>query len=590
MKEKMGKFIGKYWQIGVVLLLATGFFIGTSACIQNMAGHGAVKWMSPDSNANYIFAKLYGQAGEMSIFEKYGFASEDILHPRSIRSDMGVLKPVSFPGIILIYGTIASFTNYEIIPYLTPFFAALGIIFFYLLLRKIWGVKNAFISTIFLSIFPVYIYYTVRSMFHNVLFTVLLLGGLYFAYLMVEKKKIRIKFFDLAPRSLNWQSLIYASLSAVFLGLAVITRTSELMWILPALFILWVINIKRVGFLNLLFFIAVFLFTLTPQLYWNNILYGSFFSGGYPEMNSSIYDLTESSSALVKGALGRDWHQVPGIAHKIKDVFFYFGLHPRQAFDMFVNYFVVMFSWLFVFASGGLFMIFGFWHRWPRRYWGYISALAVISIILVVYYGSWQFFDNPDKTQFTIGNSYTRYWLPVYLGAMPLASFFLIRFTRGVFPYRAKKARSFFALRAPRPSFPINGVRAVIITIIAVLSLNFVFFGSDEGLSRAIYEREGKVDLFRGVVENTEGNAVIITKYHDKLIFPERKVIYGDLSDPNMIDIYANIIDKMPLYYIDFSLRDKDIKYLNERRLKEYDITIERKGLLNKDFDLYRLK
>src|SRR6056297_92242 len=231
-----------------VFMLALLFFAGVSYYNSLVRPQGGIFWQSPDENANYVFTKLYGQMEEMKIFEKYNLYAQDIMHPRSIRSDWGELKPVSFLGIIIIYGKIVSLLGYKIIPYLTPFFASLGIVFYNLLVKKIFGRRNAFISAFFLAGFPVYVYYTARSMFHNVLFLVLLLGCLYFSYLLVEKSnKAKKKFFSLNLKEINWPTGIFAALGGYLLGLALMVRTSEAIWLLPTLGILWLFNFKKIG-------------------------------------------------------------------------------------------------------------------------------------------------------------------------------------------------------------------------------------------------------------------------------------------------------------------------------------------------------
>ena len=39
----------------------------------------------------------------------------------------------------------------------------------------------------------------------------------------------------------------------------------------------------------------------------------------------------------------------------------------------------------------------------------------VVSAWLLVVYGSWWFSDNPDPTAITLGSSYVRYFLPLYI-------------------------------------------------------------------------------------------------------------------------------------------------------------------------------
>jgi hypothetical protein len=115
-----------------VLVAALFFFLATAGYIFLNQRDGSVKWNSPDETANYYFTKSYATTHTLSHFEPADAIAGDLVIPRSIKSDRGWLKPVSFLGIILIYGTIGSWTSPAVIPYLTPFFGALGIIFFYL--------------------------------------------------------------------------------------------------------------------------------------------------------------------------------------------------------------------------------------------------------------------------------------------------------------------------------------------------------------------------------------------------------------------------------------------------------------------------
>ncbi|HTW96463.1 MAG TPA: hypothetical protein VMD74_02255, partial [Candidatus Methylomirabilis sp.] len=103
----MINFIKHYWREICVALLAAGFFAASCAFISFTQKDLPGKWASPDETANYVFAKLYAQTGQLTIYEKYNPFVDEIMQPRSFRSDGGFLKPVSFLGIILIYGTIA---------------------------------------------------------------------------------------------------------------------------------------------------------------------------------------------------------------------------------------------------------------------------------------------------------------------------------------------------------------------------------------------------------------------------------------------------------------------------------------------------
>jgi hypothetical protein len=570
------KRILKNWRIAAILLLAAIFFIGTASYNYFAQQDNFVKFGSPDENANYVFAKLYGQTNGLTIFEKYNLYADDIMHPRSMRSDAGVIKPVSFLGMILIYGTIAKLTSYTLIPYLTPFFGAVGILFFYLLIKKIFGRRNAFISAFLLASFPVYIYYCARSMFHNVLFVVLLIIGLYFAALMVGKdgKETKSPIGDLV-------SLIFASLGGLFFGLAIITRTSELLWVLPMLLILWLFNIRKISITRLIIFLSFLFLSILPVFYWNQILYGHPLKGGYSEMNHSIANIANAGADLAREAAAGKLSHSRELLERVKNNIFYFGFKPEQSIEMFKNYFVRMFYWIFWPAVLGLLLFLLKIKKLKRGHWAYLFSYLLISLILIFYYGSWQFYDNPDPSRITIGNSYTRYWLPIYLGAIPFAGMFIIKLTRYT-PF----------IKGGRGDFKklfIASSRIIIITLIFILSMQFVLFGSEEGLAYSFNKHGQAKREFNKVLELTENNSVIITEYHDKLFFPERKVIVGLFDNKNMIDRYAKLIDYLPVYYYNFTFHDKDTKYLNDRRLREHGLGIEAVKQITSDFTLYKL-
>lgn len=580
-------------------ILAVIFFLGASSFNYFTQSDGFIKWSSPDETANYNFAKLFGQERKLSVFESYNLYADDIIHPRSIRSDHGELKPVSFLGIELIYGQIVHWTNFKVLPYLTPLFAAIGLIFYYLLVGRIFGRRNAMLSTVVLTFFPVYIYFSARSMFHNVLFVDLLIVGLYFAVMAGQtKEKNKLKILTIDPHTLDWKKFIYPALAGFFIGLAIITRTSELLWLGPMLFILWLINIRRLGIVKLMIILSFILVGILPALYWNNILYGSPTSGGYPEMNQSLFDIAQTSTSLVKTVINHDGYIV-NMFNQLRDNIFHFGFQPRESMRTFVYYFVIMFYWLFWPAVLGLILFFQDWRHWKARHYAYLLSFIIFSLILVFYYGSWEFHDNPDPKSFTIGNSYTRYWLPIYLAAIPLFSLFIIRFSRAIYPFKEEIDLNNLKIATWRDKLLKHGyigknvftsaVRIIIVFVIIILSLQFVAYGSEEGLLYQGYKQIESKFEFDEVMKLAEKNSTIITRYHDKLFFPERKVIVGLFDDQAMVNIYSRLVNYMPVYYYNFNLAKKDLDYLNNGKLLKSDLQIKKVHQVNQDFTLYKL-
>lgn len=561
----------------ILAVVVVVFFLGTASFSYFTQKEDFVKWISPDETANYIFSKIYGQEKKLFIFEKYNLYVDDVIHPRSFRSDHGYLKPVSFLGMILIYGKIVSLTTYKILPFLTPFFGAVGLIFFYLLLEKIFGKKISLISTILLASFPVYIYYSARSMFHNILFLTFLIIGLYFSVLMTKRKKpvkecknvIQVR--DTKIRE-NF-NLISSFAAGIFFGLAIITRTSELIWMLPLFVVLLIFNFKNISFLKLILIFSGLFLAVLPMFYWNQLLYGGALKGGYPEMNNSISVIAGTSVDMVKQTTIGDVGHIKELANKIKDNIFFFGFHPYDSVKKMYYYFADMFPWLFWPAIFGGILFFGYWQKVKRKHLVFLLSYVLVSVILLFYYGSWGFNDNPDPNSFTIGNSYTRYWLPIYLGALPFVSFFILKVTRLL-----------------RVNYLVISARFIIIVVMIFISTKFVLAGSEEGLIIAARKQNAWRDELVSVMKLTENNSVIITRYHDKLFFPERKVIVGLFDDNNMVSQYSKLVEYLPVYYYNFTFPPKDMDYLNDKRLPKYNLEILPVAEVTNDFTLYKLQ
>ena len=601
-ETKAGK--GELWRWALVLALAAVFAASAILYIRATQTDDFVKWGSPDENANYIFAKLYGQENRLSIFEKYNLLAADIMRPRSMKSDQGWIKPVSFLGLPLIYGWLSRLTSYQLIPYFTALAGAFGLIFYYLLIRLFFGRSNAFVSMFLLAALPPYFYYTVRSLFHNVLFVSLLLAGLYFLAkcLLASRSapetkpsapwpiKNRLNIFFSRPRLNVWTDIARPGGAGLFLGLAVSVRTSELIWILPLLLLSGLFAFRRAILLKITIFLAAVGFAVWPVCYWNTVLFGSPYFGGYPEMNQSLIALKDASADLAAAAPTKDWISA-GREYllRTKDIIFHFGFKPRQSVQMVKYYFIAMFPWIFWPGLAGALLLLARPGRIKKRQWAFGLIFLVLSAILTLYYGSWRFFDNPDQTRHTIGNSYTRYWLPVYLGWLPFASLLISRLSgwlavRRFFPLGDRK---FFS--RPRRLFVIRAWQAIFVVVIIYLNINFVFSGSEEGLAYAGQKQDKTRQEWQMVIAYTENNAVVITEYHDKILFPERKVINGRFNDLAMNRIYRRLTDFLPVYYFNFTFSPSDLAYLNQRRLKEIGLFLEPVQSIGPDFTLYRL-
>lgn len=585
--DKISKFLKKHWQEVFISILALFVFVSASAFnfitqkpdFWYGRGSELVKWSSPDENSNYVFTKLYAQEKTLYFFERYNSVCKDIIRPRSIRSDGGLMRPMSFLGMPIIYGKIASVTGYKTIPYITPFIAAMGVIFYYLLIKRIFGRKAALISSFLLSFFPVYLYYSSRSMFHNIPFMVFLIIGFYLLlksndYFNESAKNKKVKNDAFAKNYSLYILRVHAItiLSGFFIGLAIITRTSEIVWLVPVFFLIAIFNL---GSLNKFIpFIAGLVFALLPAMYWNQILFGGPFSSGYAEMNQTLDTIQTSGKDLVGSTL-KGQISLMGEAYKrLAGTVFYFGYQPVKSWQMLNQYFVKMFYWIFWPGIIGLLWFAARFWKMNKRKFVYLLCWLASGIILVLYYGSWEFHDNPDASEHTIGNSYTRYWLPIYLGFLPFVSILILKITS--FKILSRWVRA--------------GLIALLCALPCFYSANFLLFGSSEGLIQTAYKNLATRQEYYKVIKATPGSSILITRYHDKIFFPDRKVVVGDFTDDNMIKEYAVLAKLLPVYYYNFSLPPQDLKYLKERRLPKFGLTIKKVEVVNSDFTLYKLQ
>lgn len=566
--------------------MALVFFAATASFNYLSQEPDYVKWSSPDETANYFFAKNFALTGELTVFDRANLIGDNMVIPRSVRSDNGFMKPVSFLGISLVYGAIAAVTSIAVIPYLTPLFAALGIILFYLIIRRLFTERIGLWSAFILASFPVYIYYTVRSLFHNILFLVMLLAGLYFFLLALGEKREKIKaaFLTWKLSGRLWWEFLAAFLAGLFIGTAIITRTSETLWLLPVLIIIWIFYARRFGITKTVLFIAGLSLPLLTVAYYNQILYGSFWAGGYNEMNRSLQDIAATGGKIFKfGWSGDNFYYYRGYLAEIFRNIFYFGFNPEQSKIMFVSYVQKMFPLLFYAGLGGLFLLFiQNCRRFRKKYLVYVLAWLFLSVFLVLYYGSWKFNDNPDLTRATIGNSYTRYWLPFYLGLMPLAALALVRVSRALLFIGAKsvaRVRYFIA----------TGLQAVAVLALAAVSIIFVLYGSEEGLAYLYYNNRAEKLNTRQVWALTPDDGIIITRYYDKFFWPERRVIMGLLPNDEILKAAIKLIRYYPVYYYTFYLPPADVDYLNTNKLASYGLTMREVKRTNAQFGLYEL-
>jgi len=373
--------------VGIVFLFVYSWlFIGTEA-----------KFTSPDETANYHFIKLVAEKNQLRFYEPLNEVTDGLVRPRSMGFVDGFTVPGSFLGIILIYGILAKVFGTGIILYLTPIISVIAVLFFYLLIKEIFDKKIAFISSLLLFILPPFWYYSARGMFHNILFISLLIIGFYFF----------VKFLTAISNRKRATSLNIL-LSGFFIGLALITRTSEIIWVGIILLVLIIVNRSKFGWRNLAVFLGPLILLFILILLINSQIYGSIlgnYSQGVIETNS----LGAASQTLYSN---------------FQKLVLPFGVDFERVGQAAYRYLIVIFPWFSILLVVGLVwliknVILGWFGKLFSEVKDYLSEIQpfqklylglylLILIWLVIYYGSYEFYEYLDRTKIILGSSFIR--------------------------------------------------------------------------------------------------------------------------------------------------------------------------------------
>jgi 4-amino-4-deoxy-L-arabinose transferase-like glycosyltransferase len=484
---------------------------------------------SPDETSNYFFTENF--AKNNSIVKKLDYNEAEIknvaklIHPRSVAINNFNLIPISFIGLILIYGTIAKIFGIWIIQYLTPFFSILGVVFLYLLVKKIFDKKIAIISSILVLINPAYWYFSSKLLMHNLLFISLLIISYYFLISAIKDKKI-----------------IYFICWGFFLGLSIITRTSEFLWILVSILLILIFYKVKINY-KLLISAIVLIITIYPVLYFNKTYNDSYFKFSYTEN----LDKNVVQSGIVNP-------ENTNIFTQVSNIIFPFGIKIKNIISVIYNFFLKL-NWIFcllLFLS--LLILFIKRKSLSKKDLGFMLIWFIISAYLFVYYGSWQISDNAIIGSVTIGSSYIRYLLPFFILSTVLISIAINK------------------LKKNKLSIIII---SILIGIFAIMSKQMVYnndIDSQKNISNNIHNF---YNLKKNILKTTENNAIIFTNRSDKFIFPERNVVYLDGDNIYNYKNTENFKDiKIPMYYFDnkkeISKENNNIKLESIFETEEY--------------------
>jgi len=461
----------------------------------------------------------------------------NIVHPRSISYNGFSLVPQGFIGLPLFYGFLSRIFGIFVLKFFTPFLAILGALAFYGLIGKAFNHKIAFLSMLFLLLFPTYWYYSSRYLYPNIPFLAFLLIALWaLSSGAVHKDK----------------SYKYLFAFALSLGISLAIRPIEALWAVPIIIIGLFFYRKNIASIKIFYALVIMFALAIPVLTNNYFMYGDPLGAGYSLSQAVDFNSVQTGGAIAKGVNNGS-------------VLLPYGFNAA-AIAKNVYKFLIEYFWWFSLPA-----IFGFilmvTRKMNKNEKVYIFGTLTISFWLIIFYGSGVFYDNPNMA-LSIGDSHFRYWLPIFTLMMPFVALFWVRL--------------FKKLKQDKILLP------AMLIFTAVLSVHAVYWSLDDGLLSVQKVLQSNYQVKNAVSGFVPANGVIVTGRQDKIFFPERKVIYAENGlDNKLISDISKIRDIRFFYYgLGFS-RDEVVRTDNLLRL--HGLKLQRIQIFGKEV-LYKLQ
>lgn len=445
---------------------------------------------SPDEAANRLFAKSW--KNEQQLFSKNTIEQTKgyPLFPRSTAPAGDGIVPTGFVGLPIIFGSIAISLGEWSIFYLTIFFTIVAAIGWWYLIKNIFS-RSVADSSLWLFLFcPAVLYYSVRGLFPNMLMADLLIisaaAGLY---------------------SFHRPSIAMFGLSVTAFFGAVATRPPEAL--------------------------VIAMLTMLALLVW-----------GTQEVRARAKKILIGVLALGALMLFARWRGfMPGgyaflDLSSLSSIFLPFGFYVSRILRAGYHFAFQLFLPFAIFSAIGLVYAVREYKN-DKKFIAYTSCFVALSAWLLALYGSWIFSDNlKDPNAVTVGVSYVRYWIPIFVLSVPFIALLLEKFS----------AR----------------VRLVSIALFVVFGLWRSFFGM-EGLLWVINEVNASGKTVQDIVTKVPENAVIAVRAWDKYFYPQRAVLQPFPRDVRTFVAVRELVErKTPVYAFIETMKESDRLWLRD--------------------------
>src|SRR3989339_970432 len=425
---------------------------------------------SPDEMAHAAFIARFAESNSLTIPSAADFGPwAKFVFPRSTYSTGQEILPVGFWCLNVSYGLMAKVLGTGVV-YFTSVLVLISAWCFRALIQSIFKDRQiADWSLVFYLAQPVVWYYTARSLFPNLPFFSLLMIGSYLLWLR--------------PLSRRWLNDL---LGGGLIGWALLIRPSEAIWV--GLIFVWVLLLSQ------------------PRLSWSRLAWWMIsllpFLVGYLMVTRSLYSGIISYAATDSWALSHWW-----------DWIFPFGIKPWAVIDNVFYYFICLFFWLSLPALIGVFSSwFAFNPEQRKKERGYVLFFLILAAFLFVFYGSYV-----DQRAFlrSIGISYTRYWLPLYVLIIPWT----------ILGWR--KMSHWWGSHQFQTTLWLGGL-----ILMLILNAGIVFLGAD-GLNATLRNLKHGAEVRTDLATWAPAQTIVVTETEDKFFWPHFPVMKNVL-DPDI--------------------------------------------------------
>lgn len=395
------------------------------------------------------------------------------------------IVPAGFVGVPLLLSNLAAF---GVEPYyVNPILSFISLFVFYALTKNIFSSYIAFITVIIVGSLPIYFHYSTLLFPTIVSFLFLILGML---YIQIWQKNPNNKLYLVIGIMLFSEWVLFRSPNAIILIASVIPYVIYTM-------LREKINIRNAAVIILCSIIPIISVT-TIFLLSNNDLYGSPLSTGIALATNQASSETLNASPL--SLINIEWN---GIINALLNI----QLYSFYANPLFI---IGLFSVIFHLITG---------NKTQQTQSAFILLLS-ISLFLLYASGYYHFWGYQWNHQ-TPHSSLNRYLFPMYILVVPYCINLL---------YRNIHNKRILALAL---------ILIVIINPLANMNSSF----------STQYIKNYKDVLTQDqliILENTDIDAIIFTKYWDKVIFPHRDVaVYTKINEDNRLNETVRLMSEL---------------------------------------------